>query len=263
MKRAFILFALPLALAACTPDLSPEAARDAALEAEAAGDARTAVRYYKAAANGGDLDAMRTLAHAYEDGYLRVHSSSHATHLPIFTFPGQGRRWRQRYERERNALTFGGDPEAMLRLANDLEYGRRHTPATKDSARAIRQRLVANEYPPALIEEALNRDHESPATRDSLLARAEALGSGQACLLRLVLAHARENAERQRPPTAAETAAHIDDVEACPALPGKQPYGGEVLVRNLRRADTPEAAATLDSLRALGVFERHPRLAQI
>ncbi len=257
--RPLLLAVTAFVLASCRPDLP---ARTAALEADTAaarGETWHALRLYRVAASQGDLDALQTLANAYQQGYVRANTGSPARHFPFLTLPGQGQRWRARYEQARDDRARSGDPAALLRMADDLTHWNPDaTDADRDSARAIRQRLVDADYPPALLARALSiRDDES--SRDQMLRRAEAAGSAQACYLRVLFRHSRMV-------TAAETAAYIDDNEACPPIPGEHPTPGEWIVRNLldgQNRGEAWATAHLDSLRALGVFERHPQLAAV
>ncbi len=246
-------------LAACAPDLAPDDARAAADAAAERGEAWQALRLYRAAATQGDLDALDTVADAYEQGYVRA-GSAPSRFLPILTLPGQGRRWRARYERERDTRARAGEPAVLMRLADDLTVWKSNdTAADRDSARAIRQRLVDADYAPALLYAAFTTMREDSLASDSLLRRAEAAGSAQACAIRAGFSH------RQRV-TAAQTAAFIDDIERCPPVPGAGPTGGERIVQNLvaaERRGEVGATAHLDSLRALGVFQRHPRLAAL
>ncbi len=277
MRRVLLILALPLALVACSPDLSLEAAREAAHAAEASAEPREALRYYKVAAKRGDLDAMRTLAEAYERGHHRA--SYHITpmrdgeevsgFMPILALPGQARLWRSRYERTRDELALDNDLTVLMQAASELD---RHdsTPAQRDSARAIRQRLVEAKHPPAMIAEALSTMREDSLRAFTLLEEASDLGSAQACLLRLVLIHAREQLEHAmaledagiKPYVSAQMEArHIDEIEACPPVPAnRDDMGAQVYVRNLIERGTPEARARLDSLRILGVFARYPHL---
>lgn len=265
MKRALLLLLLPLALAACSPDLSPEAARDLAAEAEASGDARGALRAYKAAAKGGDLEALNIIANAYRDGYVRAQTTSAsdgATFLPIMTWPGQGDRWQARYSRERDDAARSGDPAAWMRVADDLTvWNREETTADRDSAKAIRQRLVDEGYHGALLHTAFQMMRDDRERAIALLVRAEAAGSPQAC-------HVRQMFERAGTSivTASQWSDEIDRLESCPALGTTRPYGAAKVIGNLREAEArgeSNATAHLDSLRALGVFERHPHLDQI
>lgn len=240
--------------------LAENVAAEAAEAAASRGEARQALRLYKRAAKQGDLDALNTVADAYERGYVRVGLGSPTRHLPIVTFLGQDRRWRARYERERDERARAGEPDVLMRVADDLTRGTLNKSAVaQDSARAIRQRLVDADYAPALLREALVSMREDSLAADALLRRAETAGSGQACAIRVSFSH-REQV------TASQIAAFIDDIEACPPFPGNHPRGGERIVQNLREAERngdERATAHLDSLRAEGVFERHPRLAAL
>ena len=259
MPRLLLLLALPLALAACTPDLPPEAAREAAEAAAARGEAREAIRYYKAAAADGDLYAAADRGQTYEDGYLRVRTSTHdaPAHPPA---PRPGRRWRQKYERERDERARSGDPAAWMLVADDLVlWNRDRTPATADSALAIRQRLAAEGYGPALIVRRVRPPPRETLPRPTRFwpARRPLATPGLSCPSYL-LAHrsSQSDSPRRRSRT---PSTH----RSLPASPGGLRRAGERTIRGLRAAGTPEAAANLDSLRTLGVFERHPRLARI
>ena len=235
-----------------------------AAEAEASGDARGALRAYKAAANGGDLEALNIVADAYRDGYVRAQTASAeqgVTFLPILTWPGQGDRWQARYKRERDEAAQAGDPVAWMRVAQDLTFGK-ETRANRDSAQAIRQRLVDADYGPALIHAAMSSWGDNPARSDSLLRRAEGAGNAQACHIRVTWGNIARTPE-ELDISAEATAAYIDALEACPPLPTDGPQGGAMVVEKIRRSTLPNAAAHLDSLRALGVFDRHPRLARL
>ena len=269
---------LPLAIAAlalgCTPDMTPEAAREAATQAAASGDGFRAVRFLKAAGASGDLDALRSVAEAYEFGYLPSHAirgDEDYTNLPILALPGQAGRWRARYARERDALALSGDPDGWARVADDLApFTRDATAAERDSAAAIRQRLAAERHGPTLVYLAVNTREgwDNPVRQDSLLRLAEEAGYSNACHLRATFAtRVSEGAEPDT--TVAGLAAHIGRVEACGRPTGLEPgdeWGGERIVRSIKtgaaRGDSA-AVAHLDSLRLLGVFERHPRLAAV
>lgn len=272
--RRLLLLVLPLALSACTPSMAPEAALENARAAEASGEARDALRYYRAAANAGDLGAMKTIARAYEEGYLRAkgpdaprRQGEIVSHfMPVFVWPGQAGRWRERYTRERDAAALAGDPDAWMRVAEDLTvWNRDETQADRDSARAIRQRLMDEGYAPALLHVALNAVRQNPAVADSLLRLAEEAGSGQACVFR-VLRSTQHVDPNDVDLSAAATARYIDSMEACPPLPGDRPPFSATVVENIRLSaenGSPEATAHLDSLHVLGVFDRYPHLAEM
>ncbi|MEL6614730.1 MAG: hypothetical protein AAFQ43_03280 [Bacteroidota bacterium] len=262
MDRLLPLLALSGLLAACTPSMAPEAAIEAAEAAEASGDARKALRYYRAAAEAGDLGALRTVATAYDRGYLRTSGGFPVTNLPVFVWPGQDGRWRDRYETERDRRALSGDPSAWMQVADDLTvWNRDETQADRDSARAIRQRLVDEGEPFALVRAGLETVHNDRDAGLALLRRADAAGHPQACHL-LILFERGDSALV----TAKQWAEEIDRLAQCPVLDPEKPSRGETVIRNLRDAvdrGDAEAQVHLDSLRTLGVFERHPRLDEI
>ena len=266
LSRLFLLAALAVVFAGCSSPVSdPDAAREAAREAAANGEAREAIRHYKSAAEAGDLYALSTLATIYERGHVRGEPGPYTA---IFTLPGQGARWRARYERERDARARSGENEALLVVAQDLcgAFSRNDCeaqPALADSARAIRERLADDGYAPALFMLAFHhRQRGEDAAFDSLLARAEAVGEpevrARACFFRVFMG---EGGTDQT--SAARTARHIDRTERCHAMHPDGENRNVRLVGNLRdaaRRGNANASAHLDSLRTLGVFERHPHL---
>ncbi|MEM1055908.1 MAG: hypothetical protein AAGI52_10305 [Bacteroidota bacterium] len=276
------LAALALVLAACTPDLSLDEALDAAAAAEARAEPREAIRYYKLAADQGDLGAIKTVAASYRDGYLRAKGPDRPVHageetssfMPLLVLPGQASHWQRRYERERDGRALAGDPSAWMRVAEDLTvWNRNETPADADSALAIRERLVREGYHPAILQKALSVFREDREAGLELFHQAEAAGSPGACQLRATWLHYQVGIESpaKPDPSANATAQFIDALEACPPVETgpDEPERGARLVANLAKAaaspsDTfgsaDDAVASLDSLRALGVFDRHPRL---
>ncbi|OZC02126.1 hypothetical protein [Rubricoccus marinus] len=269
----FLLLLLPLTLVACAdprPAEPLDAFRASYDDALAAGDVERAIKIVEARAKTGDVGAIGHLASIYDEGQVRAPSKPWKLGEPmrVRTWPGQARLWRARYERERDRQARAGDPDALFYAAQDLAFddGPIDSPspevqAKRDSAHAIRQRLIAQGHTMALFSEAMNHSRGDSVRRDSLLAAAEAAGSFEACAWR---AHfSTPNAY-----TAEAIASHVDRAEACrPLLGSREGHTfAESTLRSLRQgADngTPEAITTLDSLRALGVFERHPHLAQI
>lgn len=272
MKYALIL--LGLGLAAChspAPGLSAETLRQRADSLALAGAPGVALRYLEAAADQGDLEAFARLAAAHDRGYLRIPTdpnSPHGTqHVAIWSFPWQAGRWRSAYEQARDEQAREGDHTALLRLADDLAVPslwlrRPDALPDPDSARAIRQRLIREGSGPAMVHEALrlhsNGDRDGA---DALLVRAAEAGQPQACELRV--AFRTQPGLPSRDDASAQAAATlIDALEACPSR--RSESGGTRIVAGLKRGQrsgATQAGAQLDSLRALGVFERHPHLA--
>ncbi len=269
----FLLLLLPLALAACS-DPSPVLAEREFLaaydEARASGDAERAVDIVRVRAKAGDVGAMQHLAGVYQSGMVRTPDRPWKLGEPmrVRAWPGQARLWRARYERERDQKAREGDPDALFALAQDLIFpdpsAEAHaavTQADRDSSHAIRQRLIAAGHATALFSEAMNHTRGDVPRRDSLLGAATAAGSFDACTWR---AHF----STQGGHSAQRIAVRVDEAEACrPLLDGRDGHTlAESELHSLRQAaasGTPQAAAIVDSLRTLGVFERHPHLAQI
>lgn len=272
MKYALIL--LSLALAAChspAPGLSAETLRQRADSLALAGDAGGALRYLEAAADEGDLEAFAQLAAAHDQGYLRIRteagSPSGTQLVAIWSFPWQAERWRTAYEQARDEQAREGDHDALLRLADDLAVPslwlrRPDALPDPDSARAIRQRLIREGNGSAMIAEAFRRLHDGDReAADALLVRAEASGHPQACELRVAFRTV-PGLPPQEDISAQATATLIDALEACHSHRSES-RGARIIagLRRGQRAGATQAGAQLDSLRALGVFERHPHLA--
>ncbi|MEM6327746.1 MAG: hypothetical protein AAF791_11570 [Bacteroidota bacterium] len=269
MLRFAPLALLVFSLTACSDPgvgLSADAAYRAADEAADAGEARRALALYESAADRGHLDAMEALANAHRDGYVR--STTGGPFTALFPLPWEGdhaaRHWQDRLDRAETEGIRTEDAAVMYRVANRLR--RSDVPAERDSADALVATLLERDDPHTQLMHALRIRMDAPTKSDSLLARAEAGGSYAACTLRLTYSWVDSGAP---PPdaSAARAARHIDQAEACPPVPASAPDDyqtvAERLVSSLRETATEgdtRAVAQLDSLRLLGVFERHPHL---
>ena len=270
----FLLLILPLALAACSSpgaDLTPEATFALANSAAARGETKEALALYKDAAKRGDLDALSTVSRAMRQGYIRAPEPENtrqgeimAHHLPIFVLPGQAGLWRDRYETEKAGKAAAGDPYARYLVAQDLRIWKRDaTPAERDSARAIMDGLVAEHFGPAVIPATMRLYREGDVqTADSMLALVKPPYHASACAFGVTWRGM--TPAGQTPDISAEaTARVIDAYEACPDLPDGYEKRSQTIVQNLMRSERERDIAHLDSVRALGVFQRHPHLAQI
>ena len=269
----FLFLLLPLALGACAdptpplPDSEFLAAYDAAL---ASGDAEAAVAVVKAQAEAGDVGALGQMAAIYRDGYVRdLDTSGESKQATLVVWPWQEGLWRRRYIRERDRQAREGDADALFYAAQDLQKPWIHptgdvtdpTHAELDSAHTILSRLAAGGHPLALFSLGADARMEGDPAADSLLAAAEAAGSFAACVWRA-------SSMQGDALTSHGLADQIDRGESCRALTTRSSASipSESVIRGLRAgmADgSPEARMHLDSLRALGVFERHPHLARI
>lgn len=240
----------------------PEEAREA-LEREGP---RAMHRTLRALAEQGDFGATQTLAMVYRRGYLQTSADGTRRHHPVFVWPGQADQWQQRYETMRDHLAAEGDPAALFAVAGALERATyrdgewvQPTEAARDSALAIRERLSAENNPQAWMALGLRLRHSDPARSDSLLALAEAADVNGACFWRTL-------PEPGAWYTAAGINAYADEAADCadPTDPESDVLGR--IVRDLRaehERGNPASVVVLDSLRALGLFERHPRLAAV
>ena len=270
--------ALFLALLAvgCGPEpsgLSPDDAFQASLAAVGEGDVPRALRLLDEATDAGHLDALEYRARAYRLGYLRTDyydgwkpGKIEETH-PFLVLPGQAEAAQTAYQRRLQTAADAGDSDAMLRLALALGQPRRiggewvTTPSGLDSARVLYDRLVAADAPPrslAALARVLGLDQD----RQAHLTRATEDGDPVACL--------QSAYDQHRFPFSAERLApSIDALEACREMaqgvstPVAFDHNDKTLgaLAEQVREGNPDARVILDSLRRLGVFERHPRLA--
>ncbi len=269
---------LLLLLAGCGPapsGLSPSDAFQASLDAVGQGDVPQALVLLDEAADAGHLGALEYRARSYKMGSLRADyhdgwqpgqiSGAH----PFLVLPGQAEAAEAEYQSALRSAADDGDPDAMLSLA--LELGQRRwiagewvtLPSGIDSARVLYDRLVSADAPPrdlAALAHVLDRDRD----RQSHLARAAQAGDPVACLHRAYDEHGFPFSARGLAPA-------IDALEACRDLAEGKPTPvafdhndkrlGELAEQV--RGGNPDARVILDSLRQLGVFERHPRLAAV
>ena len=264
-----------LALAGCgpsemPPEMTPERALAAYESALDAGDPERAVDLLEMAADGGDLHALRALADAYDQGYVRGlrYRRGSLTNFPIRTSPNKATRTRWRYERALRRGAEQGDPESLFAAAQallerDFEGGEWHdpTPADRDSAAALLRRLDALGADP-LRRAVLAKQLDDGAGYRRRLAEAQEAGDPQACVW-LFWDESRADAF-----SAAHTARSVDRHEACRALAPRDQrdrydHAGRLVgtLHDEAAGGNAAAGALLDSLSRLGVFERHPRLA--
>ena len=269
---ALAAVALALAAASCGPSpsgLSPDAAFEAALDAVEAGDVPRALALLDEAADAGHLAALEYRADSYRTGTLRtgygqgyrrgVLDARHA----FLVLPGQADAAARAY-RDALASAAEHDTDARFQLAHQLAEptwtdGRHDSPpAELDSARVLYSRLRAQNADPyrlAMLAWALRDTTERDRQMD-LAARA---GNSHACWFRLW------TGERRSLATVAGFSDYVDDAEACAIdAEAADPVadGLRALVEQ-SRAGNGASVALLDSLRADGLFDRHPRLATV
>lgn len=274
----FLVFVFALtvagAIAACRPaptDLSPDALRTSYRSALLNGDRDRALDLLDAGAEAGHLFALAKLADAHAKGYLSVPWDAERKApgvLPIRSLPGQAALAQRRYERALERGARNGEPQALLAIALDLvgplyvtdgEMSSRIAPADRDSAEALYRRLVETDVlrmPLAHVAQALGDERGHVR----LLAEAAEAGEPNACFSLIWFGGDRPDLSSMR-----GRAEYIDRMIACaPEGEGFEEAATSVrtLASELDRGNEA-AGAALDSLRQLGVFERHPRLTAI
>ena len=223
------------------------------------------------AAAAGHVLALARVAKVREAGYLRSprYRGQPAVDYAVPSLPGQVAWMRWRSQRALAHAADAGDPEALLAVATDLlgsVYWIEGQPRTRvgeadlDSVASIYQQIRGEDLPQMPLGVlALGLGDDVAYHRH--LDRAAASGEASACTFKLWF-----SGDRHDTSTAVGFARFIDAaVEACPFVPN----GPDPAADDLRRlaaeidAGNREARLFLDSLRAEGVFDRHPRLAAI
>ena len=276
MTRLWV-FAL-VVLAGCGPapsGLSPDDAFQAALAAVAQGEVPQALALLGEAAQAGHLDALEYRARAYRFGYLRTDWSAVTRGEPgkiegppaFLVLPGQAEAAQADYRRVLESAADAGDTDAMFRFAAMLDEHSWHgteRALALDSARAVYRQLVdlgADPFRLALLAHNLDLDDDH---RHFLPVAAQA-GDPVACLHQ-------SYASNRGAFSARGVARSIDAFEACRLLAEDAPRPGVEFNQSDRslsalatqaRDGNHDARGILDSLRADGVFERHPRLAAV
>ena len=281
VTRPLRLLLAPLALAvgACSSPAAPvgsaEDAIDAAHAAAEAGDTGRALDLIDRAAASGDIEALAFRADVYERGYLAVpaghRSGEPAHHVAFWAWPWEAAGARRDAERALAERVERGVHDALFLLADRLVSGRfvdgrwARPPAERDSARALYRRLAAEGGDPQRLAW-LARSLGDPDAWLGHLRDGVAAGDDRACVY---LAAFEDHRDRH---SAALTSRAIDALEACramaPAADRADPFHTfadrtlGTLAREARSGNG-DASAALDSLRQLGVLDRHPRLADV
>lgn len=249
-----------LALAACAPEpsgLTPEEAYAAAERAIREHDAETAHALLAEAAAQDHLPSLLRLMQGYERG-LVVPGEFDGTlpvTLPLDRWPGQSLVTGFRAVRATSRGVRAGDPVARSHHAIQLALD--GDPAHRAQAERIYRDLRDAAAPPyEVIQLAALLGHD--ADRERLTRQSAAGGHPRGCADLLFFV---EPSDRS---TTAGLAAHLDRALACsPDGPAADHARQSVETLGAERARGNAAAAVaLDSLRLLGVFERHPGLEQ-
>ncbi len=272
----FLLAALAALVAGCgaaPSGLSPDDAFQSAMTAADSGDVRRALALLDEAAEAGHVEALAVRARAYGRGYLRTdYGRGHQrgvipSNLSLLVLPGQARAAEDDYQQALAEGARAGDEDVLFRLADKL-LDRQFAEGVwregdQDSARAVYRRLSAQGAAPLRLAFLAKRLDDDPAY-DAHLDAAAAAGDPHACLFQMYRSHGQAEMFSAR-----RVAASIDHVESCRAASPaardskRLAYADSTLssLANQARRGNAEAHVVLDSLRTLGVFERHPRLA--
>lgn len=275
MPRFLLVVALAvLPAAGCTvAPHSPEATHAAVAEAVRAGAGGRALRRLRQAAAAGDLYALRDLSVSLGRGYVSASPAASAPagalHAAVWAVPGEA--WLRRRQLDR-ALARGvarRDTAALLLVAERLLYPSlarerwaEPTAAARDSARALLAPLAETGYWPAGAQLAQMDGFRTPAGQ-RWVQRAVEAGDARACWFNVHVGPDRLALEA----SAGAVARALDGAVRCRALGAPPEATGDPSagfvdgLRRLARQGDASAAARLDSLDALGVFERHPGLA--
>ena len=274
MPRLGLLLAA-LALAACgpsTPDLTADQAWDGYRAAVEAGDGDRAVKVLEAAAEAGDWGAMGQLAAIYERGYVRTPYEGQGTtqqNLPVSASRRKAEFARARFEAARDRAAAEGDPGALYQTADAIvqrdrpggtEVGNTEPlrdPAAHDSAAAIYRQLVDSDLPRLSLAMLASALGDSAAYRRHIDEAVEA-GEPRACSFKLWFSG------RPKPDlsTLRGRADYYDHVLDCDSSDEARDHvAGDVRALHEQIAlGNAASVVALDSLRRLGLFERHPWL---
>ena len=256
------------------PELSADHAWAEYRAAVTAGDGDRAVAMLEAAADAGDWGALGELVQTYERGYLRTSTDSAGTDyrtLPVSASPLRARHARARYADALDRARADGDPHALYRIAGQLlqphgpptvvpgEMPTQVDSAARDSADALYRQIVDADLPRmSLAMLALALGDSAAYVRH--IDEAVAAGESNACTFKLWFTHGQPDLATLR-----GRVAHYDRVLACdPGGEASDYVADDVRALHEQIAlGNAGAVVALDSLRALGLFERHPRLASV
>lgn len=232
------------------------------------GDRDRALDVLDAAADAGDLGALRELAEVRSQGYLSVpYDQGGGGRLTVASLPGEAMWTAWRYRRARDRGAEAGDPEALLAVAEEqagdlvMRGGvrvRTLSGSRRDSVAVLYRRLLETNVSRLRLAR-LARHLDDEEAYIQLVDAAVAGREPDACSYKLYLTGTRRDLS-----TPAGLARFVDDAEACPRVPGDADHAAEqigALVAQVRSGNDG-ARVLLDSLRVEGVFERHPRLAE-
>ena len=265
------LVVLAVAWAVEPSGLPPQDAYDAGTEAIESGDTRRALALLDQAASAGHLDALRRLTEAYEHGTLRANVGAGALSLSVAPSERRTEHYRAAYRRFMGDAVRAGDPDAIRQAVREVlgvrlyvadrdrlpAPMREHWDATDlDSARALYRQVAGtpgtSQLDLAMLARALDRGRAFERHLD----RAIAGGEAGACVYKVEARHGPADLD-----SAAGLAAHYDRMVAC--HPDHAPDGpGSLLgLRQSAARGSERSAEVLDSLEAMGLFDRYPQLA--
>ena len=268
------LLLVALAFAACQssppPALSHEQIRDELQAAMEDGDGDRAIEVLETAAEAGEWGAYGRLAEAYSRGYIQtfVDGSVQPLMVQVPLSPRMAEMARLRHEAGRERAMEEGDPYALFQFATHILYpslpmgalvsgGDPPSQSARDSAAVIYRRIADSDLPRLVVARL------AKAVGDSVghvrhIDEAIAAGERGACTHKLWLS----SGPRPNLSTLQGRAAYYDDLLDCDS--GDE--AREHISRDIRALHeqialgNPESVVALDSLRHLGLFERHPWL---
>lgn len=248
--------------------LEPEEAVQQAQEALETGDVRLTLGLLKSAADRGHLLALEYLADAYDRGYLHHQDTDRPAtqNLTFRKWPWEAAHWHRAFATELESRVAAGDAEALImhaiRLrARTFRGGDWHDPAASalEESNTILRDLAASGNATAMIQLGF---YSEAGDRHAWFRRAEEAGDPNGCWFQFLFIDSGAHVV-----TAAEFADAIDRSEECHAMDPNHrfDFAGDKLgsLRAQMEQGNEHASTHLDSLRALGVFDRHPRLREL
>ncbi len=266
------LVALAVASGVEPSGLTPEAAYVAGSQAVDAGEVDRALHLLDEAASAGHLGALRRLIGAYDHGSLRASDRAGAEWVQVRRSERRADRYRAAYQRFMGDAVRAGDPDAIRQASEEVLGIRLHVADREQLPEPMREHWDAADLDSAQVLYRLAAEAPGqPQTDLALIARA--LGDDEAFHRHLNQAIAGDesgacvykvDAEHGPPDydSAAGLAARYDRMVAC--HPANAPDGPGSLdgFRQSAASGSARSAEVLDSLEALGLFERYPQLAQ-
>lgn len=261
MLRLFPLLLL-VGCAATPTGLDLDIAYERAQQAIRAGDGETAHALLAEAAGHDHLPSLAALLMAYADHGFAVPGAWTGTEqvtLPVRVEPARQAVTGFRFVRAISRGVRRGDPMALRYHAMDLAAG--GSAEDRAEAERIYRHLLTTDLPARELF-ALSLRFDAIADQPRLARLAAAEGDPLACTFQVWL---QEDDPQTTWSHTAGVARYLDRVGAC-APDRPIPAEAVSILRDLQAqlaSGAPAAAVAMDSLRTLGVFDRHPELAAL